>query len=306
MTLTRRQWLLLGVLTLLWGLNWPMMKFSLREVSPLFFRALTMSGGTLTLIALFTLRGVPLGASRAQVLRLAWLALPNIIGWHLCSIIGLTQLPAGRAGILAFTMPVWTVLLTVLLFGERMSARSWLAVVSAIAAVGLLAINELVALAGRPVGVLWLQAAALSWALGTVLMRRSALPLPTEAVTIWMMLFGSAFFWIVAPLTEPWPAWRQWQDATWWSLAYGAFLNFGYAQIIWFGLARSLPAQASAFSVMAVPVVGIASAAVLIGEVPRATDWLAALFIVVAITSATRQAPTASAARRPGGDNPAP
>ena len=61
-----------------------------------------MSGGTLTLIAFFTLRGVALGVSAAQAWRLAWLALPNIIGWHLCSIVGLSQLPAGRAGILAF------------------------------------------------------------------------------------------------------------------------------------------------------------------------------------------------------------
>jgi drug/metabolite transporter (DMT)-like permease len=296
MTLTRRQWWLLGALTLLWGLNWPMMKLSLREVSPLWFRALTMSGGTLTLIAFFTLRGASLRVSRAQALRLAWLALPNIIGWHLCSIIGLSQLPAGRAGILAFTMPVWTVLLSVLLFGERMSARSWLAVVAAIAAVSLLAANELLALAGRPIGVLWLQAAAVSWALGTVLMRRSALALPTEAVTVWMMIFGSVFFWTVAPLAEPLPAWQQWHTATWWSLAYGVFLNFGYAQIIWFGLARALPAQASAFSVMAVPLVGIASATLIVGEVPRPTDWLAALFIAVAIFSATR----------PASDNPKP
>ena len=258
-----------------------------------------MSGGTLTLIAFFTLRGVALGVSAAQAWRLAWLALPNIIGWHLCSIVGLSQLPAGRAGILAFTMPVWTVLLAVLLFGERMSARSWLAVVSAIAAVGLLAANELLALAGRPIGVLWLQAAALSWALGTLLMRRSTLALPTQTVTVWMMLFGSAFIWIAAPLFETWPAWNQWLATTWWSLAYGVFLNFGYAQIIWFGLARALPAQASAFAVMAVPLVGIASATAIVGEVPQATDWLAALFIAVAIASAT-----APATRPLRSDNP--
>jgi drug/metabolite transporter (DMT)-like permease len=305
MMLTRRQWLLLGVLALLWGLNWPMMKLSLRELSPLAFRAITMSGGTLTLIAFFAWRGVPLRVSRADAIRLAWLALPNIIGWHLCSIIGLTQLPAGRAVILAFTMPVWTVLISVLMFGERMSTRSWLAVVAATAAIGLLAINELTALSGRPIGVLWLQGAALSWALGTVLMRRSTLSLPTEAVTVWMMIYGSIFFCVLAALVEPLPAWREWHAATWWSLVYGVFLNFGYAQIIWFTLARSLPTQASAFSVMAVPVVGVASSAILVGEVPQATDWLAALCIVVAIASATGQRanPPLRAAR---GDNAAP
>ena len=302
MTLTRRQWLMLGVLTLLWGINWPMMKLSLREVNPLVFRAITMSGGTLTLWAFFRWRGVRFRVARADALRLAWLALPNIIGWHLCSIIGLSQLPAGRASILAFTMPVWTVLVSVLVFNERMSARSWLAVVSAIAAVALLAANELDALSGRPIGVLWLQAAALSWGLGTVLMRRSALTLPTEAVTVWMMLVGSLFFCIVAAFAAPLPMWREWHAATWWSLGYGVFLNFGFAQIIWFGLVRALPAQASAFSVMAVPVVGIATASAIVGEVPRATDWLAALFIAVAIVSAMgRKASTAARS-----DNPAP
>ena len=93
MTLTRRQLVLLAALTLMWGLNWPMMKFSLRELSPLHFRAITMSGGTLTLLLVFALRGVDLRLSRANAWRVAVLALPNIIGWHLCSIIGLAQLP---------------------------------------------------------------------------------------------------------------------------------------------------------------------------------------------------------------------
>jgi drug/metabolite transporter (DMT)-like permease len=287
MTLTRRQWALIALVTLLWGLNWPMMKFALREVSPLYFRAITMSGGTLTLIAFFAWRGVPLGVSRRQAASLAWLALPNIIGWHLCSIVALSQLPSGRAVILAFTMPVWTVLVTVLMFGERMNPRTWVAVVAGIAAVGLLATNELLALAGRPVGVLWLQAGALSWALGTVLMRRSTLSLPTETVTIWMMLIGSVFFWAVAPWAEAWPRWGQWPLSTWWSLAYGVFLNFGFAQVIWFGLVRVLPAQASAFAVMAVPLVGVGSAHLFLGEVLHPTDWIAAACIVVAIFSAT-------------------
>ena len=40
------------------------------------------------------------------------------------------------------------------------------------------------------------------------------------------------------------------------------------------------------FSLMAVPLVGIGTAAVVVGEVPHATDWLAALFIAIAIIAA--------------------
>ena len=43
--ISRRQVWALVALTLMWGVNWPMMKLSLRELTPMYFRALTMTGG---------------------------------------------------------------------------------------------------------------------------------------------------------------------------------------------------------------------------------------------------------------------
>ncbi len=283
---TGRDLLLLVALTLMWGINWPMMKFSLRELSPLWFRAWTMSGGALLLLAFFAWRGVNLRLPRAQWLAVAWLALPNILGWHGLSIVGLSSLPSGRAAILGFTMPVWTVLVAVLLGEQRLSRRVFISVVAATAAVGLLAAHELNTLAGKPVAVLWMQGAAFSWALGTVLMRRSQLGLPTESVTVWMMLMGSVCFWVIAGLIEPFPAVDGLSVGLWWSLLYGVVLNYGYAQVIWFGMAKRLPPSASAFSIMAVPVVGTITATFIVGEVPRTTDWAAALCVTVAIAAA--------------------
>lgn len=283
--LTSRQLGALVLLTLMWGVNWPMMKFSLRELTPLYFRAVTMSGGALCLLAFYTWRGVDMRLPWREVGRVVWLALPNIVGWHFFSILGLKQLASGRAAILGFTMPVWTVLVGALLAHEKLHPRLYVSVVAAIAAVGLLSAHELAALAGRPVGVLWMQLAAASWAVGTLLIRRTPTTLPTEAVTVWMMLTGAAFFWVVAPIAEPAPAWR-FSGAMWASLAYGVFLNYGYAQIIWFGLARQLPPSASAFSVMAVPVVGTLAATLIVGEVPRWTDVVAIACVSLAIASA--------------------
>jgi drug/metabolite transporter (DMT)-like permease len=287
MTLTRRQIMLLVALTLAWGCNWPMMKFSLREVPPLTFRALTMAGGVSLMAAWFTLRGTSLALPRTQRARVFVLAVPNIIGWHLASIIGLTHLAAGRAGILAFTMPVWTVLLGALLFGQRLTRRAGVASVCALAAVALLAFDELTSLAGGPVGVLWLQGAAISWALGTLLVKRLPVTLSTEALTLWMMAIGGVFFCVAALVMEPWLTPSAWGAATWASLAWGALVNFGISQLLWFTLARELPAQASAFSLMAVPMVGVLSSALVIGEAPRTSDWIAVLFIAAAIAAAT-------------------
>jgi len=272
-------------LTLVWGLNWPLMKFSLRELSPIYFRALTMTGGALMLLAWYRLRGVPMRLPRTAVLPVLLLALPNIFGWHLFSILGVQELASGRAATLGFTMPIWTVLLAAVFFGQGLTRRALVGMACAGAAVALLVAHEVTALAGRPLGVLWMQVAAVSWALGTILMRRSTLKLPTEALTVWMMMLSSAGFWVVASMLEPAPTW-QFSTPMWAALLWGAAMNYGVAQVIWFGLARSLPPQASTFAIMAVPLVGTLSAAFIVGEVPGWLDFIAAGFIMLAIASA--------------------
>jgi drug/metabolite transporter (DMT)-like permease len=282
---SRRQLAALVALTLVWGVNWPMMKFSLRELSPLYFRALTMSGGALLLLAWYSGRGIPMRLPRAAWGPLLVLAGPNIFGWHLFSILGVQELASGRAATLGFTMPIWTVLLAATFFGQPLSRRAVLGMACAGAAVALLVADEITALAGRPVGVLWMQIAAVSWALGTILMRRSTLPLPTETITVWMMGVSALGFWAVAALLEPAPAW-QFSAPMWGALLWGAAVNYGVAQVIWFGLARALPPQASTFAIMAVPLVGTASAAFMVREVPGWMDWAAAGCIMLAIASA--------------------
>ena len=94
--LTRKQLWVLVALTLMWGVNWPMMKLSLRELSPLYFRALTMTGGALWLFFFFRARGVrmwPRWATGGGEWRsVVWLGLPNILGWHTLSILGVSEL----------------------------------------------------------------------------------------------------------------------------------------------------------------------------------------------------------------------
>lgn len=277
-------------LTLAWGLNWPIMKFSLRELSPLYFRAATMTGGALLLLAWFSARGHDMRLPRSAWLPLALLAAPNVLGWHLFSILGVMELASGRAAILGFTMPIWTTVLAVLFFGERLTTRVVIGATCAAVAIALLVAQEVVALAGRPLGILWMQIAALSWAIGTIFMRRTRLDLSTQAITVWMMLLSSAAFWLIAPVFEPWPDW-QFSAWMWVALAWGVAINYGIAQVVWFNLARTLPPTASAFSIMAVPLVGTVSAIAIVGEVPRWQDWAAALFVILAIASALLRRP---------------
>ncbi len=283
-----RQLTALVILTLMWGINWPMMKFSLRELSPMYFRALTMSCGSLFLYAWYRAQGMRLwprwGQGGGEWRTIAIIGAPNILGWHALSILGVKELASGRAAVLGFTMPIWTVLLGVLFFGERLTRRTGLAALAVAAAVALLASSEFSTLAGRPQGIVWMELAAVCWAIGTLLLRRAHLTLPVEALTIWSMILSSLCLWLIAFASEPWPGW-QFSGAMWAALAYGAFINYGFAQTLWAGLARHLPPATSAMSVMAIPLVGTLSAALLIGEAPHWQDWAAIVCVTAAIAA---------------------
>jgi len=282
--ITRRQLWSLVALTLMWGINWPMMKYSLRELSPLYFRALTMTGGALWLYGYYSARGLRMLPQGVEWRAVFALGLPNMLGWHTMSILGVKELASDRAAILGFTMPIWTVLLTVLVLGERLTRRVGFAVVAVALAIGLLTFNELTALTGRPLGIVWMELAALLWATGTLMMRRAKLTLSIEALTVWMMILSATCLWLIAWLNEPPPVW-QFSGLMWGSLAYGMLVNYGFAQTIWSSLARHLPPATSAMSIMAVPLVGTLAATVIVGERPTWQDFAAMLCVMGAIAA---------------------
>ncbi|WP_300083827.1 DMT family transporter [Rhodoferax sp.] len=282
--ITRRQLWALVALTLMWGTNWPMMKYSLRELSPLYFRALTMSCGALWLYGFYRFKGVRMWPQGREWRSVMSLGLPNVLGWHTLAILGVKELASGRAAILGFTMPIWTVLLGVLFFKEKLTSRIGLAVLAVALAIGLLTFNEFTALSGKPLGIVWMELAALSWAAGTLMMRRAHLSMPMETLTVWMLILASLCLWGLAFALEPWPVW-QFSAPMWGSLAYGALINYGFAQIIWFGMARQLPPATSAMSIMAIPLIGTLTATLIVGEVPGWQDMVAVGCVMTAIAA---------------------
>lgn len=282
--LTRQQAVSLAALTLMWGINWPVMKLSLQELSPLYFRAVTMTGGALWLFAFYHQRGIRLKPVGQEWRSIVTLGLPNMLGWHTLAIFGVAALASGRAAILGFTMPVWTVLLGALFFGHQLTRRSTFAALAVAGAVCLLLLDEFRAMSGQPLGVVVMLAAAICWAIGTLMMRRAHLTLPMEALTVWMMGLTAGALWVLALIFEPWPSW-EFSLRMWGLLAYGVFVNYGFAQIIWFSLARHLPPTTSAMSIMMVPLIGTASATVIVGEWPRWQDGVAVVCVMLAIAA---------------------
>lgn len=283
-TLSRKQLVGLVLLTLIWGINWPIMKMGVTDYPPLTFRMLSMWLGLPVLaLGLHALK-VPFAVPRAHWRELFVLAVANMFIWHPLIIVAVKMLSSGRAAILGYSMPIFSALLGALIFGQHLVPRAWIGVAAAALGVMLLLWHELTQLAGHPLGVLYALFAALTWALGTHLLRRTTVPVPTLTLSFWMTAMTTLLMTGLAVLFES-AQWKAPSAVTWGSILYNAVLIFGFAHAVWFYLARSLPPVASTLSVMMIPVLGVFTGAWLLGEVLHWQDWAAVVLMVLAIAS---------------------
>jgi drug/metabolite transporter (DMT)-like permease len=282
--LTRRQLVTLVLLTVAWGINWPVMKVGVTEFPPLSFRALSIWLGLPILAVALVVLKVPFNLPRRHWPQLLLLSATNMFAWHICIILAVRQLSSGRAAILGYTMPIFSAVIGALFFSAVLSRRGWLGVSAAALGVSLLLWHELTQLAGRPAGVALALFAAAVWALGTQLLRRTTIDRPTLTLSFWMTALTGVVMTVLSVLFER-AQWTPPSTATWWSVGYNAVLIFGFAQAAWFSLARGLPPIASSLSVMLIPVLGVFSGAVWLREAVHWQDWAAVALMVVAIAS---------------------
>lgn len=284
MQLNRQQLLLLCLLTLAWGLNWPVMKVGVTDFPPLTFRAISIWLGIPVLGLAMVLLKVPFHVPKGNYRELFWLAFTNMFVWHALIILAVKNLSSGRAAILGYTMPIFSALLGACFFGTRLKARHWLGVAAAATGVALLLWTELTHLSGRPLGVLCALVAAAVWAFGTQQLRNTTIAAATLTLSFWMTVM-TAVVMTALGLTFEQAQWRAPSLQTWAAIAYNAVLIFGFAHAAWFTLARALPPVASSLSVMMIPILGVFSGALGLGEVLHWQDWTAVVLMVVAIAS---------------------
>ena len=288
---TRRQLWVLVLLTLVWGLNWPVMKIGVSGTAaqplafpPLTFRALSMLLGLPVLAGAMLLLKIPLRLPRAHWGETLRLTLSNLVVWHIIVIVAVQHLSSGRAAILGYSMPIFAALWAVLLFGERFTLRQGIGVLASGVGILLLLAHEFGKLSGAPLAAGAVLFAACVWAYGTHKLRRSTLPVHVLTIVFWMTTITAGVVSVLALLLEP-ARWIAPQPHVSWAIAYNAIAVFGFAHAAWFYLARSMPPVASSISVMMIPVLGTFLGAWLLNEALHWQDFAAMALMVVAIAA---------------------
>lgn len=281
--LPQRLWWLLAALTLAWGFNWTAMKVALAEVPPWTFRTLCLGLGSAVLFLVLKAGGHRLTVPKGQWRRLWLLAFFNITFWNVLVAFGMTMIPSGRAAILAYTMPVWAVPLSMWVLGERLTSRKLLGLTLGMAGLALL-VGDVFA---SP-GTLLVLGAAISWAIGTVLQKRYPMAMPNGAYTAWIMLLGGVPIFAGALLFDDLGALRG--VGLWPALgvAYNVIVAFAFAHWAWIKIATSVPVTVFSISMLIIPVVGVLSGMLFLGERPSWAEYAALALILAALATVIR------------------
>jgi drug/metabolite transporter (DMT)-like permease len=273
--------LLLLLLSLAWGINWPVMKIALNEVSPWTLRIFGYGLGMVFLFALVKLRGRPLtlafGPAWGHVLVSATL---NVIGFGLFSAFAQLSTLTSRVVILSYSMPIWASLLAWLILGERLNVMSMAGLVLCV--LGLTVLIYPLAELGVPLGLLLAVAAALSWAAGTVYLKWARMQADVITVTAWQILIAFLVIAACIPLFEETTHLSSISWAATLALVYQGVIGTGVAYFLWFSIVRRVPAATASLGSLCVPVVGILSSMLILGDRPSLADAIGFTLIFAA------------------------
>jgi drug/metabolite transporter (DMT)-like permease len=283
--LPRRLWWLLAGLTFAWGFNWTAMKVALGEVPPWTFRTLCLGFGSAVLFLALRVGGQRLAVPPGQWRRLAMLAFFNITCWNVLIAFGMTMIPSGRAAILAYTMPALAIPLSVWILGERLTLRKLAGLALGMAGLALVLGEAAMGLGSAPLGSLLVLGAAASWALGVVLQKRYPMAMPAGAYSAWIMLLGGVPIFVCALLFDDlgaltkiglWPAL---------GVVYNVLVAFAWAHWAWIKLATSVSVTVFSLSMLVIPVVGVISGMLFLGERPSWAEYAALALVLGSLLS---------------------
>jgi len=293
MPLANRSPRLTGLLFLLttavgWALNWPAMKVLLREWPPLFSRGVAGIAAALLLFALAIGRGEAIRVPRASVPRLVLAAATNVLAWMGLSTMAMQWLPVNEAALLVYTMPLWAMLFAWPMLSRRPSASGFCALLLGLAGVAVLLGGHGISFdAGRRTGIVCALGAAVLFAFGTVANRK---PLPVAPLTLvaWQVALGCIPM-VVFGLAVEAPRLDALHGDGWAVLVYMALVPMGVCYLAWFETLRRLPAEVASIGMLLVPILGIAAAALSLGEPLGARTGIAMALTLSGVALALRQ-----------------
>jgi drug/metabolite transporter (DMT)-like permease len=288
--------LILVTLCLIWGLTWPMMKIALEEIPPLSMRTATAGIGAVTLLAICLVFGnslrVPFGKAWLHVLAASIL---NVVGFSLFSAFAQIAAATSRVAILTYAMPIWALVLGWAVLNERPSRTQAAAIALCAVGIAILVSPVAVTVTGIPWGLVFGVGAGFSWAAGTVYLKWARIDADPVGLASWQVTIALFIITACMLLFDGRPQFGAAHSDALLALLFTGVFGNAIAYAMWFAIVKRVSALTATLGLVAIPVVGVVSTILIIGERLTTADTIGFAFIFAA--SVCAQIPT-SAFRR--------
>lgn len=273
---------LLGVLIFAWGGNYTWISIALRDIGPWWFNAARFCGAAAVVGAALALHYGPrhIMPVRGERTRLAVVGLLQVAVLTVLITFSLIWIESTHTILLIYTNPVWSLLFSVLLLGQRFTLPSMAGV-----ALGVLGIAFLT----NPLAMQWTAAtlpgivsaliASMAWALGSVLYRRGSWTSTFWQQVFWQLAVSAVAVTLAAMIFERHHAFRPTAQLGA-IIVYNIVVPTALAYWCWSqALARIRPSTASQILLLS-PVFGVAQSHFVLGE-PLTAAVLASAVCVI-------------------------
>ncbi len=260
-------YLLLLIVVLVLGFNWPVMATAIQSISPIWMGVFRVTGAAVVVMTIALAKGKLTMPARHDLPIIVSLAVFRLAAVFVLVFTALELVPPGRSSVVVWTTSLWTVPIAAIFLGERMSGRKWVGLVLGV--LGVVVLFEPWSFDWSQtdvlVGHVLLIVAAITNAATAVHIRAHRWSVtPLEAIP-WQLLGAGVILVVTGLVVEGAPV-IDWTPQLAWVVVYQGVLATGvafWAQIV---ILRNLPAISTNLTLMAVPVVGVVSSSILLGE----------------------------------------
>jgi drug/metabolite transporter (DMT)-like permease len=271
---------LLAIVVLAWGTNWPVTKMIVQSMSPVWSTAVRCGIAAAALGPLLWVQGNFIVPKRGDLPVVFCTALLHMVAFSALVAAGLQFVPAGRAIVLGYTTPIWVAVGARIFLSEAITTRRAIGI--AIGLAGLAVIFESRALDWDRKSLLGsglILTAAFCWAANIVYVRAHKWISTPFQLVFWQVLLAAVVLSVIAMSTEGAPH-IEWSQRLVGLLLYSGVVCTALAHWAMSMVNRSLPAVTTSLGLLATPVLGIISAAIVLNEALEPSLFVAMAMII--------------------------
>jgi len=272
---------LFAAMVVAWAGNYLFVRLGETVVTPLWLASLRAGIGVLGVGAFLAIRSPPGGFSRVDARDALLLGIPNTAIFLGLWFVAAPAIAPGETAVLIYTFPLWVALFSPTLLGSHLGRRHGYALGLGFAGVVLVSQPWSASVVRSDlVPFLELLAAAVSWALATLLFQRRFHPDELARANGYQLLGGATVLIGVSLVTRQ-AAMPLGNPDLWISVLWLGLLGTAFAYGVWFYLLRSVHASALSAYAFLVPLTALALSATFEGE-RLVWSQLAGVVLVVA------------------------